>query len=212
VQGEPCDGDVDCCSGRCDHDGTHGHCATLGQCTSSDGKPCKAQVGELCKGDGDCCSRSCQTTGQGPKRCAASGGCRAHCEACTLDGECCSGACVIGADGEKRCGPPTGCLPAGEICDKDEQCCGMSPKPRCFEDPPGVGAKRCHDETTATECEEDGTACVVASQCCGAYCVFECLSTCRADGESCTIRSDCCGEFSDCLVLGGQRVCAPSVK
>ncbi len=217
VYGETCETDSDCCSTRCQVLGDHGYCDVLAECTSSDGKKCKAEVGEICKDDAACCSRSCQKTGQGAKRCAPSGACRAQCESCTQDAECCSGTCLLGADGARRCSPASVCLPAGEVCDTDDQCCGSSPKPRCYEDPSGLGAKRCHDAPAGSPCAEDGTSCQLASQCCGTFCSFEsaalvCSSQCRQDGESCTIRTDCCGQFSDCSSIGGTRICAPVVE
>mgnify|MGYP001450429475 CR=1 FL=1 len=215
VRGETCVDSADCCSGRCVERGSLGLCEDLAQCTSADGKPCSRQVGEICKDDGECCSRKCSKTSQGPKRCAATGGCRARCEICTQDAECCTQKCVLGADGARRCAPPIACLPLGEICDTEAQCCATSSKPKCEDNPKGVGAKRCFDPNA--QCMNDGAACTLASQCCGGHCVpnggsLRCTSTCVADGAACTIRADCCGQFSDCLALDGQRKCAPVMR
>jgi hypothetical protein len=217
VEGEVCSDDSACCSSKCTlGPNALGTCAPLAQCTSGDGKPCKRQVGEVCKDDAECCSRSCLES-EGTKRCVSVGGCRARCEACISDDQCCSGSCATGADGARRCAAAGTCLPPGDICATDDQCCAGTVKAKCYEDPPLVGARRCHDP--ASSCSQDGDPCVLASACCsgiGARCSptesgFACRPTCVPDGEGCTLRSDCCETFSDCLVLGGNRVCAPLV-
>ncbi len=212
AEGELCVSAAACCSGVC---GADGRCALLAQCTSADGKPCSRQVGELCKDDAQCCSRVCQKTGQGVKRCTANGGCRAHCERCGTGADCCSGSCEFGADGVMRCGPPVACLPTGEVCSDAAGCCKEAGKPECVDDPPGIGAKRCR--VAGSACADVGIACALGSQCCDGFCLpasegYACAQRCAADGQPCTTRSDCCGAFSDCLVLSGQRLCAPTIR
>jgi hypothetical protein len=179
-----------------------------------DGKQCLRQVGELCKDDAQCCSRVCLGSPLG-KRCAASGGCRAQCEICSGDGECCSGSCLPDAAGVLRCGPSDGCLPSGEVCETDAQCCVDKGKARCSDDPTGpTGARRCHTQDPPPPCLAGEAACALGSACCSTLCLpasggYACQLECAPDGKLCTIRSDCCGLFSDCLSIGGQRICAP---
>jgi hypothetical protein len=219
VAGEVCGADTDCCSGACGElKPGFGYCIPLAACVMADDKLCSRQVGELCKDDAECCSRVCLPSGQGNKRCAASGGCRAQCELCANDGECCSKSCLPDAAGVKRCAAVEGCLAGGEVCASDDQCCGPNGKGRCYEDPGGpTGAKRCHDGEAGAPCLGTEDTCSLGSSCCRGSCLptsngYACDHDCAPDGAPCTIRSDCCGLLSDCFTIAGARMCAPIVK
>lgn len=225
--GEVCTSASDCCTGQCARGAGEdaGRCSPLVTCTANDGQACTAQVGEVCVGNAECCSRLCKPTAEGVKRCAASGGCGGQCETCSESTDCCSGSCAKDANGILRCAAAGGCGAPGERCTGPAQCCapskpaGAPPPPKgdgCTADPPGSEVRKCAAPAPA-HCGKDGTACAIASDCCGSFCVpgkkggLTCASACLPDGASCSTRNDCCGASSDCLRLAGTLVCATRI-
>jgi hypothetical protein len=192
-------------------------CTALAQCTMGDKRTCVRQVGDVCKDANQCCSRVCLTTGDGTKRCAPSGGCRAECETCAVGADCCSGACGPGTDGVTRCQPATACGKPGEICDKDPDCCSAGGVSKCLPDPMPDGPKRCHRPGTPA-CVANGASCALTSECCAGRCVpgpggtLSCSQACLPFGAACASRADCCGLDVDCMHLGGGLVCAPLTR
>ncbi|MFT3838278.1 MAG: hypothetical protein QM723_14945 [Myxococcaceae bacterium] len=223
--GDICNGNSDCCSGRCSvTDGGPGACENL---SGGGGGGC-IQDGNPCSGGSNCCSRICLDPGAGATVCLPATGCRLTGDSCADTLQCCGN----GTNGNVQCDQGTGrcdngqaCNGTGNICgapvlpdggkiNASQDCCdGMkdvckldsSGIPRCF----GGGSAQCPTGYTgeAPCCIAAGQTCQFKDQCCGqtpclpnpdggADFVCSVKPVCAALGDTCGAQAD--GGTVDC--------------
>jgi hypothetical protein len=164
--GDDCEDGSECCSGKCDADGSCAplsqDCKTAGNSCGQDaeccsrlceGNTCKLaasfciQPRDACSRDQDCCSGSCIVTGgevgtcdYKPAEVSTLCGDSGDGVTCTDCGDCCSRVCAPYAPtGVLICQPSNGCHVTGDFCRRDEDCCGGDGDSTL----PGAGAVQC---------------------------------------------------------------------
>gem|GEM_PF-6247162 len=121
---EDCSVPADCCSGRCEDDGSGRTVCWSGTC--------RAQ-GELCSDDADCCSEAgpvrCveDPVGLKSKRCRLDSSgppCVGDGARCATAADCCGGFCIGGGRPEPVCA--SACVPDGGACTTAADCCSSA--------------------------------------------------------------------------------------
>lgn len=173
--GDDCEEDFECCTKRCEPDGT---CAD---------QAC-APLQSACAFNVECCSGYCNLgDGTGPGQCQEPP-CGPVGSLCEGDDECCSEQCVFNSADVGFCSLGQ-CLPEGASCDptnaSGDLCCEGSCDPAFFQ--------------CRSECQSPNESCNTDGECCNSNCDAG-FCACTLDGESCLDHAECCGGV--CSELG----------